>query len=299
MTTAPMVFLFGDCNQAESRVVAWKGPVPKLKQWYQEGVDVHSYVANEIADYIKKHKIKLPGGMFSNPPYGKGTEEREKSKRTVHAANYGMEADKYATIVGLQLEIAKRLYKIYFDLFPEIKTNYQSGVENILKTTRTIWVEHPFPFRKIFWGEINATTFRSAYSCYPQCLVGSIVDNAIRQCRAIFFEDKNEDLKEHWCEYYGEDNWDEWRRLRDSDDHNPERFKWRGIDIPLNVHDAGGIRVPDKPDLVRWCAIEWKRRTEIPLTITPFNKAYGVETMVIPVDFKKGANWGVGEDYKV
>src|SRR5437588_4146401 len=155
-TLAPRIWLFADYNQAESRVVAWRGPVPKLREWYAAGVDVHSYVCRLIAKVIQENNVQTPTNQDTNvqlfkvkPPeaYGKGDEEREISKRTVHAYNYGMGVAKFAIITGLPEAFAAILLKIYSSLFPEIKSNYHSWVEGCIRSKRTIWMPSPVRFR--------------------------------------------------------------------------------------------------------------------------------------------------------
>src|SRR5262245_4744870 len=137
---AQRTWLFADYNQAESRVVAWRGPVPKLKQWYLDGEDVHLHVTKLIAKVIQENKLKTPNNLFHGKYYDtfiKGDEEREQCKRIVHGGNYGVQEDKVALILGVSVEFARLLLKIYFTLFPEIKTNYQGWIEKQIKTTRT------------------------------------------------------------------------------------------------------------------------------------------------------------------
>lgn len=303
--TAPRIWLFGDYNQAESRCVAWKGPVPLLKKWYQEGVDVHAHVCRLIARVIQENKIVTPINVATGLPlfnsklwseYVKGDEEREISKRVVHAYNYGMGADKMALICGVSVEFATILLKIYGTLFPEIKTRYHAWVESCLKRNRTIWMPPPVEFRKIFWDDIRSdTVIRSAYSCWPQCTIGAMLSRTIAITTKVFKEDHDEKLKEQWCLWYGTEHWDRWRKLRDADSRTPEAILWSGMDVRLNVHDAGGISVPDDPSLVVWAASTWKAVAETPIVLSK------EETLIVPVDFKKGSTWGSDDlkDYKL
>lgn len=287
--TPGRTFLFGDYNQAESRVVAWKGPVPKLKQWYAEGVDVHTYVCRLIARVIQENKILTPKELFlgkSHGEYGSGDEERELAKRTVHAYNYGMGAAKFGLIVKLPETFAKTLLGIYANLFPEIKANYHAWVESCIRRTRTIWMPEPVRFRKVFYDQFDDELLRSAYSCYPQCTVGAMLGRTIRICGTIFKNDLDECLKDQWCAWYGAENWDRWRLLRDRGDQSPQAVRWGGMDIRLDVHDAGGISIPQDEDLIRWAALTWKHVAETPIRV------HNNEWMVIPVDFKRGRSWG-------
>lgn len=300
--TIPRVWVSGDYNQAESRVVAWLTPIPKLKQWYEEGVDVHARVCCLIAEVIQKYKIQTPVNPVTGVPlfhskhyseYAKGDEERELSKRTVHGSNYDMGIDKLALVLGTTEIFATIVYNIYHQLFPEIKKNYHTLVRNWLTKTRTIWMPEPVKFRKVFWGKVDEEMFRSAYSCYPQCVVGAMCARTIAYCGTIFRNDIKEELKDQWCEWYGYENWDEWRRLRDCNDHSPKAIRWSGFDMRLNVHDSGMWTIPKKSDLINWSARVWKSYGETPIIISPTNH------LVIPIDFKTGPNAGDLVDLKL
>lgn len=300
--TAPRVWLFGDYNQAESRVVAWLTPIPKLKQWYEEGVDVHGKVCNLVAAVIQKQNVPMPtnpetghqlfkGKVAGN--FGKGDEEREISKRQVHGSNYEMGIDKLALTMGVSEEVAKILYAIYHTLFPEVKQGYHKLVRSWIDSSRTIWTPEPVRFRKIYYGKIDDALYRSAYSAYPQITVGAMLNRTLGICAKIFLHDEREALRDQWCAWYGSENWDTWRSLRDKKMRTPQAIRWSGMDIRLNVHDAGGLSIPNDPDLIRWAATEWRRVGQEPIIISPTNH------LVIPIDFKTGPTWGDQKDLKV
>src|SRR5262245_17730454 len=225
MLLPPRVWLAGDYNQAEVRVVAWKAPVPKLRQWFQEGKDVHNHVCALIAKVVQENKLQTPINpdtkamlFHSKPPddYRKGDEERELSKRCVHAYDYGMGAEKFALITGISYKLAQILLTIYGALFPEIKRDYHAWCEACLKKTKTIWMPEPVKFRKVFhnvnkYASIDDNTLRSAYSCYPQCTIGALLVRALGRCSRIFHNDDVGELRWAWEAWYGKENWDDWR----------------------------------------------------------------------------------------
>ncbi len=293
------VWLFGDMNQAESRVVARRGPVPKLDQWYREGKDVHLHVTQLIAKVIQESRIKMPTDVFTNKPWQdmvdkpSAGEAREQSKRIVHGYNYQIGKKKMSLILRIEESMAQLLMEIYGKLFPEIASGYQAWIRDELKRTRAIVTPHPVRFRKVFWDIINEDTLRQAYASYPQIIVASTLNNTLYKCANIFREDHNEDFKEQWIAWYGHENWDRWLRLRDGKSKSPEAILWSGMDIRLNVHDAGGISVPDDSDVLMWAARTWRRYGEVPIEITP------EDPLTIPIDFKVGPTWGDLHDYKL
>ena len=297
---APRIWLFPDMNQAESRVVAWRGPVPKLRQWYIEGQDVHLKMTHLIAKAIQESKIPIPkrGGiaLFTRKPWDefiKGDEEREQTKRIVHGGNYEIGGKKTALILGVSEVLARILLAIYYSLNPEIKNNYHAWIRAELKRTRTLWMPNPVRFRKVFWDILDDDTYRQGYASYPQCIVAAMLNRTLVHCANIFRKDSNELLKDQWCAWYGVENWDHWRSLRDVNDRSPQAILWSGMDIRLNVHDAGGISAPSDPDLVRWAVVTWRGKAEEQIWITEN------DPLVIPVDFKTGSSWGELEDYKI
>src|SRR5215510_11996483 len=113
---APRTWLFGDYNQAESRVVAWRGPVPKLKKWYQEGQDVHLHVTKLIARVIQESKLKIPNDLFTRKAWDaftKADEEREQAKRIVHGYNYEIGKHKMSLTLNVSEKITELLMHIY------------------------------------------------------------------------------------------------------------------------------------------------------------------------------------------
>jgi len=308
----PRVWLAADYNQAEVRVVAWKAPVPKLRQWFIEKKDVHNYVCRLIARVVQENKIQTPINPSSGKPlfnskspeeYIKGDEERELSKRCVHAYNYGMGAEKFALITGISVKLAEVLLTIYGALFPEIKRDYHGWCEKCLKKTKTIWMPDPVKFRKVFHGvnpysPLDDNTLRSAYSCYPQCTIGAMLVRTLGKCCSIFANDISDELRTQWEAWYGKDNWDAWYRLRGSGIRTPQAILWGGMDIRLNVHDSGVMSIPNDPELMRWAATTWQRIAEVPIVITPGNPE---DDLVVPVDFKVGTTLASEDmkDYKL
>lgn len=311
MSVAPRIWLAGDYNQAEVRVVAWKAPVPKLKTWFQEKKDVHSHVCSLIAQVVQQERVPTPINPATGVPlfkgkspdlYTKGDEERELSKRCVHAYDYGMGAEKFALITGISHRLSQTLLGIYGALFPEIKTRYHSWVEKCLKTTKTIWMPEPVRFRKVFhsvnpYFPVDDNTLRSAYSCYPQCTIGAMLIRTLGLCTKIFLHDLGDELKDQWCAWYGPENWDTWRLLRDRGIRTPKAIVWGGMDLRLNIHDSGVMSVPDDPDLVRWAALTWKTYAEVPIEIGTEKEDH----LIVPVDFKKGTTLASEDqvDYKL
>lgn len=306
MTTLEREWVFADYNQAESRVVAWKAPVTKLRQWYSEKKDVHAYVCQLIAKVVQENNIQTPINPDTNLPmfrakhwseYKKGDYERDIAKRVVHAYNYGMGPEKFALIAKISVQLATILMKIYAVLFPEIKAKYHAWIEKCLRTEKCLWMPEPVKFRKVF-HEINPYVpleediLRAGYASYPQCIIGALLVRTLNICCNIFVEKSGEvfeprfELRDQWEAWYGRPNWDKFTSNLARDRHDPQTILWRGMDVRMNIHDAGGISIPPDESLIRWACGVWRDNAEIPITLDPGN------VVVIPVDFKRGATMG-------
>lgn len=311
-STAPRVWQSADASQAESRIVARRGPVPNLDKWYREGQDVHLKTTLLIARVIQQSGIKMPKRdgveLFTRyrwdapcvhpshegcAHFKKGDEEREQTKRIIHGGNYKLGLKRTALILGVDEKTADILLKIYFSLNPEIASKYHRGIEHEVKTTRMITTPEPVPFQAVIWDILNDETYRQCYARYPQSIVGGMTARNIRIVSNVFREDKDEQLKEQWCAWYGRENWDEWRRLRDSNLRSPRSIRWSGFDVRHNGHDAASWSIPNDPDLLGWAGLVYKQTAEVPIMITK------EDPLVIPVDFKVGPNLGDMKDYKL
>lgn len=263
------IWVFGDYSQAEARVVAWKGPVPSLRQWFTEGVDVHSQVARQIARFVQTRGIKMPRNLFMTKPwdqYKKGDQERDLSKATVHGNNYGLGKRKFALLTGLPESYAGQVQDIYHHLFPEVRSNYQKGIGDELRKTRTLTTAQGWT--RMFYDTWSDDLLRIAYAFYPQSTVGAMLVKTLVDVCEVFERDLGPGLL------------------------TPERIRARGMDCQLQIHDAVGVVTDDDPSTLRYTVQTIKRCAEHPLVING-------EELVIPMDFKVGYSWGDLEDYKL
>ena len=270
MAKIDKIWIFGDYSQAEARVVAWKGPVPALKHWFQTGEDVHLNVAKMIAKVVQEQKIHIPSGIFSNKHWEnleKKDEERQVAKVTVHANNYDMGYTKFSLITGLPEMYAKLLQTIYHSQFREIRERYQKDIRACVERTRTLTT--PRGRRHIFYNTMDAELFREAYAWYAQSVVGDLETAwLIKVCECM----ENEKIPyKIWT---------------------PSYIRARGLDARLQVHDAIGVSIPDDLDTIIYTAKLMKKHGEQSIVINN-------DELVIPVDFKIGKNWGEMEELKI
>lgn len=260
------VWVFADYKQAEARVVAWRGPVPKLKEWFNNKEDCHLNVAKLIGRVVQASKLVIPNGLFCNKPWDQFTEkdsERQIGKNCVHSGSYGVGSDKWALIAGVPEPIAKIVLALYYKLFPEIKSGYQKWIDDCLDHNSTITT--PLGRRHTFYDRPGPDRSRSAYSLYAQNTVGDLLSICISRINTCLSS------------------------LSDIQGPvTPQAIQQCGLDMALQLHDNVGVRC-EESEIDKTCQIIYEAGM-IPMEIAG-------DTLVIPMDFKVGPSWGQTEDY--
>lgn len=276
------VWIFCDYKQAEVMVSAWKGPIPSMKTWFQNGEDIHLNVAKLIGKTLQENRLELPARLqpdgrmlklWGRKPWTELSaddpddhdNERDLSKRTVHANTNGMGAFQFSIITGLPKRIAAMVQDIYHSIFPEIRGNYHAGIIAQLKRDRTI--TNPWGWPRTFYDIYGPELEREAFAWYPQSTVGILNLRTLTRCCEVFAGDVEFKL------------------------YKPSVIRHMGLDIQLEVHDALGASVENDPVLIRDTVKTMKSIGEYPLVING-------ETLVIPMDFKVGPSWGELKSYK-
>ena len=246
-------------------VVAWRGPVPKLKEWFKTGQDVHLNVAKLIGRVAQASRIKIPNNLFVGKPWEEFTKkdpERQIGKNCVHGGSYGIESAKFALTAGIPEPIAVIVQQLYYKLFPEIKTGYQRWIDDCLDKNSTIVT--PLNRRHTFYDRPSPDRSRSAYSLYAQNTVGDLLSICLNRIHTNF------------------------HMLETLETITPWTIKTCGLDTALQIHDSVGVRCLET-EIDNVCGII-KQAGEIPMEIAG-------DTLIIPMDFKVGYNWGEAKDY--
>lgn len=268
------VWVFGDLSQAEARVVAWAGPIPTLRSWFIEGGDVHTNVAKMIAKVSQENRLQLPGNLFIGKhwkDYDKKDPERQLAKNTVHASNYGMGKRKFGLITGLPERYAAMVQEVYFGLFPEIKSGYQTWIDDQLRRNRTIILPQGWPIQ--FYDMFGPELSRTAYSLYAQSTVGLIITKALSGVCEHFQRDLK--IATGGTPYI----------------RTPSAIRAGGLNVLLQIHDALGVSCPAAPETIDYTCSVLKHYMEQTIVIKG-------EPLTIPVDFKVGRSWGDAKDYQ-
>lgn len=258
------VWVFADYSQAESRVVAWHGPIPLMKQWFVNKEDIHLNTAKVVGKFVNENKIRLPQGLFSKPweeLTKKDAKERYVGKQTNHANNYGLGKITFSLRTGLPVKYAALIQDVYFATFPEVKTGYQARIVAQLKKDRTL--VNPWGWKRCFYDIYGPELERAAWAWFAQSTIGILTLRMLKLVCTLFKQDL-----QIWT---------------------PENIRSMGLDVQLDVHDSIGVVCEDTEvvEVVRLV----KSTGEYPLVI-------GGEEVIIPLDFKIGDNWKDLHDYE-
>jgi len=108
-----MQLCVGDYDQIELRVIAHLSQDPGLIHAFQEGVDIHRFVASQV---------------FGVPPDQVTPEQRERAKMVDYGLSYGMEGYGLARRLGIEVEEANAILDRYFESFPGVKALMEESV---------------------------------------------------------------------------------------------------------------------------------------------------------------------------
>jgi len=165
------IFVKADLVQAEALVVAEilsRHGDPTLAELHKnKDFDVHRWMASHI---------------FNKPESEVTKHERNIGKLANHSGNYGagpkVLTDKAAKedIEGIDYRMAKRILEVRHRAIPGLK-KWWRYVERKVRETRTLTT--CFGRRRIFFGRMDESTFRDAYSFEPQSVVGEVTNRIL------------------------------------------------------------------------------------------------------------------------
>jgi DNA polymerase-1 len=165
------VFYSLDLSQAENRIVAYVGRVPRMIQAFENNEDVHRLTAGlifgkppeEVSD--EEGSSSIGGGKFS---------ERFWGKKSNHSFNYDEGYKKFALIAEIMEGEAKWLIERYHSIYPEVRGVYHQNIR--LQLAKDRMITNLMERRRVFtdgWGD---DLFKKAYAQIPQSTVADIID---------------------------------------------------------------------------------------------------------------------------
>ena len=150
------IFICGDLSQADARCVAYLAQEESMIEIFKDtSVDFYAEVSKMV--------------------FGSG-EDRQLVKKLVHAVNYGMGANSLSAEAEIPVNDARNALTAYNNTFPRIGV-WHMQIENQVRKTRILTT--PFGRKRIFFGRLDAHTFRDAYACIPQSTVSEVLHIAI------------------------------------------------------------------------------------------------------------------------
>lgn len=171
--TAGYKFAYLDLDQAEARIVAYKGGITRMIEAFEQkqvkytASDVHSLTAHNLLGVAYEELKEYP--------------HRYLGKRCNHAFNYEMGPEKFYKIVArdaaetgvsLTRKQAKQLRELHLRAYPELQT-YWEDIRGMLRANRTII--NPMGRKRVFLGRLDNDTFREAFSHYAQSTVADVL----------------------------------------------------------------------------------------------------------------------------
>lgn len=160
-----------DLSGADSRNVAFCGPVPVMRDAYLRGADIHRLTASLIFGKPPEEISSEPGSS----DIGNGLEsERYWGKKMNHSSNYGIGFKELAYRLMITEKEAKDLLNAYHSAYPEVRSGYQAQIVQMLRNGRR--VTNPFGRTRLFldrWGE---PLFQDAYAYFSQSAVADIIN---------------------------------------------------------------------------------------------------------------------------
>ena len=155
------IFVNADLSQAEARVVAYLAQEENLQRVFEQGGDIHRRNAARIFNVREEQVTET---------------QRDLAKATVHACNYKIGKNKFATITNIPASKAHELIMQYYAMFPNIK-NWHVEVEGQLRKYKTLVT--PWGRKRQFFGRWNDELIRAGVAHVPQSTVGDLLNKAL------------------------------------------------------------------------------------------------------------------------
>jgi hypothetical protein len=179
-------YIFVACDQVQA------------EDWIVQGIiaDVsgHKKGVEELQAGVDRHQ-RLAAQIFGLPldKCGKDSLERYLGKKTRHAGNYGMQADKMAAVLAaegysIDKKFCAAVLQKFHEVEPYIQQVFHKYIEHELCTKKLLVT--PFGRARVFHGlrpyGDNGKIFREGYAQIPQSTVGDNTGMAILYCERFW-----------------------------------------------------------------------------------------------------------------
>lgn len=235
------VILEIDLMQAESRFVAYDGPVRKMQQMYLDGTDIHKYVASIIYGCSIDDVTK---------------DQRQLGKKSGHGANYKMTAPTFATSCLKEMDLvlnereAERILQGYFRAWDGELEAWQNRI--CQEVMRKRFLTTPFGRKRYFYDRYGPDMEREAVAYRPQSTIPDIINFLVKR---LFFQRPAASVKllfqSHDAVYLECDPSDEAKVIaciKDQDAWNP-RIALLGGELRIPIEIKRGFDLYNKQDV--------------------------------------------------
>jgi uracil-DNA glycosylase family 4 len=160
-------FVEVDLSQAEARVDAVLSGNFGILEVFDGPIGIHkltgSWVFNCKPEEIKKNELVL------DPLSGSYIERYLFAKTVRHAGERNMKADRLASMMSCDIQVANRILQTFHKYQPEIVQVFHKDITNFVNQNRMLTMPNG-RFRH-FFGRIDGNTINEAISLYPQAIV--------------------------------------------------------------------------------------------------------------------------------
>lgn len=170
-----------DLKQAESRFIAWDGPLPKMQQMYQDGEDIHKFVASII---------------YNKPVSQITDEERQLGKKSGHGSNYKMGAKTFADSCLKEMDLvlseweAQKILNGYSRAWDGKLEVWQNRQIEFVRNNR--YLDTPFGNRRYFYDRMSAKLENEICAYRPQSTIPHIINFLVKK---LFYQRPASSLK--------------------------------------------------------------------------------------------------------
>lgn len=173
------VFLSCDLSQAEARVVAVLCQDWELLKAF-DTIDIHRRTAGLVFDYVGSIELGKICSNIAVDQLGKDSGERFLGKKTRHAGNYNMGAERHhadahseARRAGIKLDLseykAKRNLEKFHECSPKIRGVFHRDIQHFINKQR--YLVNPYGRIRFFLDRLGEEMYREAYAFIPQSTV--------------------------------------------------------------------------------------------------------------------------------
>lgn len=196
-----------DLSQAENRIVAYVGKIHPMIHAFETNKDVHELTTRLILTQMYGLDTAKGMDVKSKSPLGDGSHDwRHWGKKANHGFNYDWGYKAFALKNEIPEKDGKMIYEGYHSAYPEVQGRYHKKIKQQLRQNRTL--TNLMGRKTTFYGKLEDSTYKEAYSCIPQGSVGDIINQ--RGINYIYYN---------------------------KDDFGP-------VEILIQVHDELGVQIP-------------------------------------------------------